>query len=789
MLFSSRKMHQISKLEQFWTLFKDEAALRQALIALLEHLLGTSNIRHTHGPNERGKDIIFDSPGPFGQTYLVACVVKNDKITGSADTNSGARNVYNQAEQALGLSITDTQGLEQRVSQVFVISPAECSSVAIDSIKDKLQSNGRRVTFICGPELLNLFEKHYPDFLLFQSGLFGSYVAGLEKEFDNDEPISNVLLRSGFSSGGRTLSSVYVRPSFFKIFNTFNLLLELPDVARLEGPVQEYVVEEFQAKLRRIAQFLVILLSSEPEARQLEADLIRFGEELSSNWRRAFANHTTRRDLPPDEQTVPRKKLSFEIADSVLLIHGANLIERCRDLLESVEHRVKVARHYALVDFESSIEALLSEPAKDVSALDDLSQLAPTFLVPVGDGRRIEIGSNLLDLVDRDLLIVGPAGFGKSSFCRSQALHDFGVLRSGAGGIWPAYVALHRLAEGPLRTFEESILRNHDLIELWKEARLAGAASKRFRIYLDGLDEIPSVTRQREVLSLALAAKQTFPKIQLVVTSRDHVAGTHLQDLVRIRIREFDDSQIKEFSHKWFGEDQAGLFEFENQLSKLPSLYQVMRVPLLATLVLGVYRNTKALPESRVSLYEMFIRLLAGGWDLAKRVSRDTEFGPTPKLTVLIKLASLLHIGRRRDATESHFRSATKATLPGLLDRCDRLLEEVVQDGFLVPAGPNYMFAHLSFQEFLAAKDLFEPQEKRSAHAIEQYLIGDQWWREVVLFYLALSGKPKQLEHFVRGLSKRLVVRTGDTSIYNRAHLIFEEMTAIFPGCNPNFHF
>jgi hypothetical protein len=194
------------------------------------------------------------------------------------------------------------------------------------------------------------------------------------------------------------------------------------------------------------------------------------------------------------------------------------------------------------------------------------------------------------------------------------------------------------------------------------------------------------VTRQAEILSLARAAKVNFD-VQLVVTSREHVTGPHLRDLLRIRISEFEDEQIEEFLGKWFGDNQAELSEFKTQLSKVPSLHEVMRVPLLATLVLGVYRNTKALPESRVSLYEMFLRLLAGGWDIAKRVNRETQFGPTPKLTVLIRLASLLHVGRRRDANEGDLKSAINQTLPGLLDSRHSLLDELVQDGFLVPAG------------------------------------------------------------------------------------------------------
>src|SRR5260370_16205572 len=85
-----------TKLEQFSSCFKTEADLRLALIALLEKLPNTRGVRHTHGTGEKGKDIVFISGGAFGTEELVACVVKNSPITGSAHSDDGARTVFHQ---------------------------------------------------------------------------------------------------------------------------------------------------------------------------------------------------------------------------------------------------------------------------------------------------------------------------------------------------------------------------------------------------------------------------------------------------------------------------------------------------------------------------------------------------------------------------------------------------------------------------------------------------------------------------------------------------------------------
>ncbi len=116
-----------TKLDWFIASFTNEDALRKAMLMLLEKMPGVRNVRHTHGREERGKDIVFNCLGPFGNQQLVACVIKNEQITGAADSDQGARAVYIQAEQALDTPIANVAtGFDERVTQVFVISPYEC---------------------------------------------------------------------------------------------------------------------------------------------------------------------------------------------------------------------------------------------------------------------------------------------------------------------------------------------------------------------------------------------------------------------------------------------------------------------------------------------------------------------------------------------------------------------------------------------------------------------------------------------------------------------------------------
>src|SRR5882672_6787715 len=144
-----------------------------------------------------------------------------------------------------------------------------------------------------------------------------------------------------------------------------------------------------------------------------------------------------------------------------------------------------------------------------------------------------------------------------------------------------------------------------------------------------------------------------------------------------------------------------------------------------------VYRKGEALPATQILLYRMFVELLAGGWDTAKRITFESKFGRETKLILVTRLAGLLHQGKKRDATLDDFETVVAETLPAFVHKKSDILQELVRDCLLIPVGRDFTFPHFSFQEYLAAKDLGDPSGRRPAEVIEEYLGGDDWWREV----------------------------------------------------------
>jgi len=152
--FSSALQRERSDLARFAQEFSDESHLRAILHDLLLRT-GAKRVRITHGPTERGKDIVFYKAGGLSADVLYACVVKKDRITGRADSNGGAQTVLNQALQALSEPYVDpVTGREDRPHSVYVMCPNECTQEAVASIKHQLREQARRVEFLCGIDLL-----------------------------------------------------------------------------------------------------------------------------------------------------------------------------------------------------------------------------------------------------------------------------------------------------------------------------------------------------------------------------------------------------------------------------------------------------------------------------------------------------------------------------------------------------------------------------------------------------------------------------------------------------------
>jgi hypothetical protein len=383
---------------------------------------------------------------------------------------------------------------------------------------------------------------------------------------------------------------------------------------------------------------------------------------------------------------------------------------------------------------------------------------------------------------NRNLLVTGAPGFGKTSFCRNHFLTDLGKFKTGQSSILPLYFIAHTIAVKDGQHFEDVFIRSE------VAARLAAEPSLRVRLYLDGLDEIRSTELREQILAMIReTCVRERSRYHCVATAREHVGGYWTSWLVRVKLSPMSEERIRELVTAWLDGDPGLISAFYEELQHSQALIPVLGVPLLATLTILVFKNLRRLPENKLRLYQMFIDLLLGGWNLAKGLQRSSTFSSTVKLHLLTRLAGLMHADTTKECSSSQVGSALKQVAPSLVPDLQAIVSDLVEDGLLQPTGrQTYMFPHLSFQEYLAAKDAIDPARQEEKRIVRSYLTGNDWYKEVASFLISMTTNPLKMRGWIVDLAKSLAEGSGLSESEKRAGYLLAKLSEAFPQSKPS---
>jgi hypothetical protein len=773
-----------SELEPFIKSFQNEADLREKLAVLFSKMRGIHGVQITHGQQEYGKDLVFYAKDALDDSILYACVVKKDKLSGAADGQGSARNVLNQVEEALDTPHLNPASQEEDVAYVYVISPYDCPQTTLRSIKGKLKSRAGQVKFLCGRLLLEKFAKHWPDYLSFETTLIGSYLARSQRTFDETDPVAFLLSQHQVGSkGSTTLANVYVRQRFKKVLQEAELLASVPDDTRLRGAIREDEMQNFVKSLFALANLLrhqqAWDISKSNLAEPTASELRNFAELIRTTWDVEY-------DKSRSEQIRLRKKpvprFSAQVNIRVDFKSLQSLLARARGALEALGTRIKKGNLFV----EECADIMAELGSAGHLAYCDTSQivsLSPTAFRSKEQPEEHFLSEDLLNQTNESLLVTAPAGYGKTSFCKWNFLNDVKMLIDKKGDLTPVYVPLHQLATISVTTIDQVFVRTPEVKQLIQSAV---SGKRRIRFYLDGLDEVSTTEQQRQLMELASQLPTAFLNTQVVVTGRDYVSGHWLRWLPRVNLAELTKEQVSRFVKNWLGDDPKGLEKFTQEIGKSRTLPPLMHVPLLATLIIAVFKRTQSLPDNKLKLYEIFVDLMCGGWDIAKNVRRATKYGTHEKLSILVRLAGQFHIDERRSVDETELTDLIRSFFPSLQDEGRAVLGELLEDGLLVNMSGGIGFAHLSFQEYLAAKDLItDPNGERQKLVLRRFLRGEEWWREVLAFYVSMSQRPDEVAEWVTKVALGLSRDLRSQDILERRAFLTQRLQEITPGWVP----
>lgn len=409
----------------------------------------------------------------------------------------------------------------------------------------------------------------------------------------------------------------------------------------------------------------------------------------------------------------------------------------------------------------------------------------------------------------RRLVIIGDPGSGKTTLLAYLALTYARSRRDGANTVWER-LQLEEKNHLPillqLRDFGSHLKTGHAdpgkdgpalLLNYLRDYYAAQSISlpedffeqpledKRAVILLDGMDEVAEAQLRQRVARIIEKFAVRYLGNRFVVTSREvgyEGAARIGAEFGLTKVRDFSPEEVRRFVRDWTRVVEVKLAGYESedirrqaeaQAEKLihaiegnPRISALAVNPLLLTVVALVHRYRAALPERRSELYEEAVEVLLGRWDEAKGLETEAMLAGRPldagdRRSLLEPVALWMHEKRRREIELDElrplllpsFKNMTAGDAPAATKSVEAFLRLINErSGLLVERGVGvYGFAHLTFQEYLAARAIAD-KEDALAYTLER--LADPWWREVILLeagYLSTQGK-RRVSELIRAI-------------------------------------
>jgi predicted NACHT family NTPase len=416
------------------------------------------------------------------------------------------------------------------------------------------------------------------------------------------------------------------------------------------------------------------------------------------------------------------------------------------------EFLTRYRRH--VIEHHGKIEPPDFERRRRVPMVD--LYVAPTIVQKIDvQDRWVENETDLWTLteeIDRTVLL-GDLGGGKTT--AANAIMNYVVssdrrvpfwvtLREFASNI-PPDRSIVAYIEHKLETFYQCSYPVHLVAKL--------LLSGRGLIVFDGLDELLDTSHRADVTAIIERFATEYPLTRILVTSRlvgYEQARLDERQFVPYRITGFTDSQVEDYVHKWFSQEEgieaAEIERWTNAFIDESSANQDLRAnPLMLSLMCILYRGAGSLPRDRSEVYEQCASLLFRKWDARRRIHVHLRAGHLLEPTLrhiawwLFDRSNIQSAVTQRELIQktaeflhkSGFESENDAKDAALqfVDFCRGRMWVFSDVGTTADGETLYSFTHRTFLEYFAAAHLAFSSDtaEQLARKLAPHVARNQW--------------------------------------------------------------
>jgi hypothetical protein len=346
----------------------------------------------------------------------------------------------------------------------------------------------------------------------------------------------------------------------------------------------------------------------------------------------------------------------------------------------------------------------------------------------------------LSELPAGNLIIEGIVGQGKSIYLRHLATSE---IRSNQTDNFPIFIEFRTLSEK--LSLENSIKNFLDDVNIdgYDDATFEYVMSSgKFILLLDAFDEIDEdVTK--ETFQQIERYSDKYEKLKIIVTSRPSSEIQKSTKFKILRLAPLGESDYTPFLAK-LGLDSVFIAELKTSIKNSPSkISELIKTPLMLTLVVLAYRSVKEIPENLPDFFEILFKCVFSGHDNAKPYIKRTLATDLSEKKLQELFEAFCFVCLKNKIT----RSLSTEQFDKIFDSSKTLLEShsceavdfrqdmnkvaclILPDGF-----DTWVFLHKSVMEYYAASFVKRSSES-FAIRFYQYAISDpRQWMEVLTF-------------------------------------------------------